>query len=203
MGALKDLRGNAGAAALEALLSIVLLFVVIYTMWSVAVLIYNHSKLTTATQFSAQAALVTYDRSTYRGRNVAGLYERAVNRASTVAQNVFRENTCGMLADPATGKRPLEECGRQGGSTAFRLDIDCSPSLWGSAWNPWACFMPNNPEAARAVRATVTSEAEHPYFFLTPFRNGSLDGGKQDRLARMRASARAFGYSATAPEATP
>lgn len=199
----RRLRGSRGAVALEAILSIIFLFGAFYAMWGVALIVYNKSQLATATQLSAQAALLTYDRSTYRGRDVDDLYERAAARATRIAGVVFRENTCGMLRDQFSSGRPLEVCGDPSDAEipGFELEIECAPRLGESGWSAEGCHGSGDPDEAKAIRARVRAEAQAPYFFLTPFRSSDgLGGGDPERrLAGLEASSSAYGYGAALP----
>jgi hypothetical protein len=192
------LRRQRGAVALEAMISIIFMFAAIYAMWGVALIIFNQTKLVTATQLSSQAALITYDRSTYRGRDVAGLYAKANARASEVAKSVFRENTCGMLPDQFSGEAPLDICHDSPGEAVpnFSVSIRCSPTLTNTPWRP--CN--TGGETAMALRVTVASQATSPFFFLTPFRGTGFGGGDpEEHLARMKASSSTYGYAASLP----
>lgn len=52
-------NSQSGAVALEALLSIIIMFVAIYAIWAVSVFIYNQSQITTASQFASHTAVNT------------------------------------------------------------------------------------------------------------------------------------------------
>jgi hypothetical protein len=86
--------------ALEAILCIAFMFGVLYCMWGASIVIYNQTKLNTATQFATHAALITYDRATFRGQG--GNETANVNPqtfATNVADSVFCANLRGLAQD--------------------------------------------------------------------------------------------------------
>lgn len=193
-------RDDRGAAALEAMLSIVLLFVAFYCMWGVALVIYNQSRLNTASQLSAQAALTVFDRSTYRGMDPDGrTYAAAVNRADHVAWSVFRENSCGMLPDQFDGKTPDTACDAPVGQQPpnFGMTITCASSLppAGVAWSGNAAACQNGTiSGANALRVEVSASIISPFDLLSPA--DSLNANHTDRAQMLHSTADAYSLAA-------
>lgn len=84
-----------GSVFLEAILSIVLLLGALYCAWAVSLVIYNQTKLNTATQFAAQSALISYDRDTFRGAEES----TARIKAARVAETTLEANLRGAFRD--------------------------------------------------------------------------------------------------------
>jgi hypothetical protein len=115
-----------GAAALEAILSIILLLGVFLVLWWSTVLVYNQSRITTSAQLSAQSALTVFDRSTYRGGTVPARNVQALDRAEKIAIGIYNENSCGLLPNPLDGKAPASGCGSTSMPAKFGIRIDCA-----------------------------------------------------------------------------
>jgi hypothetical protein len=173
-------QNKSGSAALEAILCLIFMFVAFYTMWGAALLIYNKSKLDTATQFSAHSASIIMDRAAYRGINPKNVSRQASILANIVAINVYRENTCGMLPDQFTGQLPNTDCGQpwNSGSSNFRLNIRCggeTPLIRGTfegSSSEGQCFA-GNYQAARVMQIQAEANVVSPFTFLVPTDNSS------------------------------
>lgn len=183
------------------MLSIVLLFIAFYCMWGVALVIYNQSRLNTAAQLSAQAALTVFDRSTYRGLDPDGkTYTAAVNRAEHVAWSVYRENSCGMLPDQFSGDLPDSACDAPVGAQPpnFSMTITCAGSL-PSDPNAWAgtagACQGGGIAAADALRIEVKGSATSPFDLLSPA--GGLAANHSDSLAMLSSTGDAYSLAAT------
>jgi hypothetical protein len=124
------LREDGGSAALEALLSIMIMFVAFYVLWGVTVIIYNQSQITTASQLAAQAAVndfvaldpylssenhteaiknrITDDSNSCSERLITGTnvytYAQCYGRAQ--ARFVYEANTDALLPNQFTGQKP-------------------------------------------------------------------------------------------------
>lgn len=182
------------------MLSIVLLFIAFYCMWGVALVIYNQSRLNTASQLSAQAALTVFDRSAYRGMDPDGrTYAAAVTRADHVAWSVFRENSCGMLPDQFDGQTPNSACDAPVGLRPpnFGMTIECAGSLppAGVAWSGNAAACQNGTiNGANALRVEVAASVISPFDLLSPA--DSLDANHSDRAQMLRSTADAYSLAA-------
>lgn len=199
------MRAQKGSVSLEALISMMFMMVVIGVTWGVCVLIFNMATVNTAAQFSAQSALLTYDRSTYRGHNVNNSYERAVSRAERVSWEVFKENTCGAMIDPFTSEKPNTSCGSNQGPPSgtilspFRLSLECSPSRLTGGGSTLERFRESNCRGGNAHRAGVL-RAEVRSDLILPF---SLPGNPfsgddaSSRNFRIRTVASAYSYVRT------
>jgi Flp pilus assembly protein TadG len=111
-----------GLIALEALICIPFLFATIFTFWGVGVTIYNQSKLQNAAQHAAQAALIYYNRHTYRNDDSQMIADARAG-ARTMADTVLRENARGMIGD---------QMGRQTIASPQRISAD----IFGNVPNP-------------------------------------------------------------------
>lgn len=185
-------RAEDGVVALEAMLSIILLFVAFYCMWGAALVVYNQSRLNTAAQLSAQSAVVIFDRSTYRGIDPDGLYARALNRAQKVAYSVYNENTCGMLPNQFTGEVPESGCGGPVGVKPenYEISIQCSAALT-------AGYSTNNCHSggianAQALRVRVRAETVSPFDLLSPFAGFGANHETRPQMLRTTADAYSF-----------
>lgn len=166
---LRKIRAQAGAVALEAMLSIILMFVIFYAMWAVAGAIYDQQRLATAAQFASQAGVSVFDRSTFRSGAPSGQLSNAVSRASQLATEVYVGNAQGMARDQISGTSPcpsptppvpnIAGCSAQYRPTVV---VSCAPAISGP-------FVPNCTSAgngANAVVAVTVAGKNSPTFAL-------------------------------------
>jgi hypothetical protein len=126
------MRDAKGAAALEGILSILLMLGAFYTMWGVAIVVYNHSRLTTATSFAAHGALTVFEREAgyisggdADSRNDYLCLGR--HQAATVSAALFHANLKGLAKDPFTGKTPdIDTAVPSGPSCQLQNNLDGS-----------------------------------------------------------------------------
>jgi len=183
--------------------------------WGVCTFIYNMSMINTATQLSAQAGLVTYDRTTYRGFDVDGSYGRALIRGRQAAYSVYKENTCGMLPDQATGTIPDLGCGEPtpedppGGSAGFYFGngyaiffrcADAAPLFDGTSdlfnYRTDNCAGRGS-AAASGLQVTARSgNINMPLSFLTVGPGGLLDTGTTTDQRQISSSSSAYSFVA-------
>lgn len=162
---MKLLADKRGSVSIEALLSIAILLVVISVTWGVCILIFNISTVSSATQLSAQAGLLSYDRQTYRG--TIGNNQRSAN----IAQTVFRENSCGTLADQFTGERPETGCGESSqyspGNPQVEVAFDCAGLEQAANDNSYLPGNCGSRTSSDVLRATVSSDSiDFPFSYL-------------------------------------
>lgn len=157
-------QAQRGQVALEAFFSFLMMIGAFVVVWSVAVAIYNQSKLQTATQLSAQGALLVYDRETYRGQNVGFSYFAAVGRAQNVADSLFQTNACGMVPDQTRGETPVD-CDNPD-PDAMDLTIECAAGLDGP-YSARSCVT-GGAAQARALRVQTEAHAFQGITFLEP-----------------------------------
>ena len=183
-----------GAVALEAMLSIVLLFCAFYCMWGVALVIYNQSRLNTAAQLASQSALLVFDRSTYRGINPKNTYVTALNRANHVAWSVYKENSCGMLPDQFTAQAPQTGCDGPVGQAPpnFSISIECSPTLT-AGYTPSNCYASGLAQA-QALRVRIDASTDSPFDLLFPFRG--FNSSDSPSVAHLSTEADAYSFAA-------
>jgi hypothetical protein len=197
----KALKNRSGSAALEAILCLIFMFAAFYTMWGAALLIYNKSKLDTATQFAAHSASIIMDRAAYRGINPKNVSRDASELANIVAINIYRENTCGMLPDQFTGQLPNTDCGQpwNRGSSNFRLTIRCGPETplvrtgVGSFENNSStgqCYNGNYVNA-RVMQIRAEASVISPFTFLVPTGNSS-DTQKNNILQNLSSDSKVY-----------
>lgn len=126
---MRKIQNQQGVVAVEALFSLMLLFVALIAMWGIGLVIYNQTKLNTATQLASQAGLVTINRTSYREPVTL---ENAL-RARFAAETVFRENVCGMFGAQFSSADPPGNVacngnvfsGTFGPGTGFGTEITC------------------------------------------------------------------------------
>jgi len=209
-GVLREIRyhaaRNKGAVGLEALLSIILLFVAFYALWGVALVIYNQSRLNTATQLAAQSSILIFNRRAYRGQD-NGRYQNAYNQAQHVGWSVFRENSCGMLPDEITGEAADDDCyaapgqpppGLQpvdGGTPNDPIGITCSNALDG-IYTTQNCIN-GGYQNAQALKVTVKSQVNSPFDWLSPV--SPVDAGRTHSVAQLNAQASAYAFGPPGP----
>lgn len=175
-----------GQAALEALLSIVLLFIFFFALWGVAVAIHNQSRMQAATQLAAQGALLTFDRNSYRGLDVSGSTQTAREKAAGVAGKLFVANACGMIAAPLTQKLPVECTDAPPQAQEF-ISIACADELENQSFSEAKC---GTAEGSRATRVVVQAEAQQPLILL------SADAREHSALGyRLTGRAAAYSYA--------
>lgn len=92
------LKKRSGSIAIEALASLMLLFIAVYSMWGLSVFIYNQSRVSTATQLAAQAGIIMINQTNFSSSDSRGL-KKSVS-------NVFTSNICGMLPGQQTNGGP-------------------------------------------------------------------------------------------------
>jgi len=158
-----------GQAALEALLSIILLFIFFFVMWAVAVAIHNQSRMQTAAQLAAQGALLTYDRTAYKGQDQVRA-QAAMARSQIIARSLYAENACGMIPAPFTDETP-PACTPD--IPDLRVEIACSPVLHDAgAFSPENCGRSGGGAEGgnldAAVRVFVEAEARQPLILVSP-----------------------------------
>ena len=169
-------KSEKGAVAIEALFSLMLLFATIYAMWGVSLVIFNQTKLNTATQLSSQAGLLTVNRTSYR--NPTSL--NAALRSRWAAEAVFKENLCGMMAGQFTTGVPARDTCRSGitginanpmpgpntnfgtGEAGFNYFIECAQNI-STSFSASNC---GNPAANRAVQFRVESAVYSPFSLM-------------------------------------
>lgn len=138
---LQRIKGQRGAVALEAVFSMVFLFGIFFTMWGVARVINEQSRLDTGTQLATRAALQTYLRNAPAGcAGASGPCDAARAKAVTVAANVLALNVCGpgrLIGDvdqsnisSCLERLRLQEIGRIDG----KLKIECSEKITSASW---------------------------------------------------------------------
>ena len=93
------IKNKQGVVAVEALFSLMLLFAALIAMWGIGLVIYNQTKLNTATQLASQAGLLTINRTSFREPKGYG----PILRSKWTAETVFRENICGMFGAQFSG----------------------------------------------------------------------------------------------------
>lgn len=186
-----------GQAALEAFFSFLLMIGAFVIVWSIAVAIYNQSKLQTATQLSAQGALLVYDRETYRGHSVGPGYFAAFGRAIDVSESLFQTNACGMVPDQTSGETPID-CG-DASSGDFKLEIQCAPDLdsTDALYSRRNCAA-GGVNSARALRVQTSADAFQGITFLEP-----LSSDAHPEFSSIPISGRATAYAYYPTEGTP
>lgn len=159
------LRRQKGAVALEALLSLVLLFVIFYAMWSTAQVIYQQSRLNTSVQLAAQAGLLEYNRTVSRGGSgaVFGGGADPEAQASSIATAVFEENFCinetmigGIQGDTAKDKCDLTDS--DGDPSDFQIVFECAQTPGSQSWE--SNCQTGGRENTRALRAVAGAKSE-------------------------------------------
>lgn len=114
-----------GAVALEALLSIIILLFMTSVTWGICILVFNYSIISTSTQLATQSALLSYDRSSFRGVDNNAQEQQAQN----VASKVFRQNSCGTLRGQFGETAPDGGCldaSAYTPSDLYRINFTCS-----------------------------------------------------------------------------
>jgi hypothetical protein len=163
------IRLQRGAVALEAIISIMLMLGAFYVMWGAALVVYNQSKVASASQFAAQGALVVYDRSTYRGGYPIpgdGTDGLAYQKASEAATSLVSIDGAGMLPDQFGVDTPPQ-------ATVSVFAVTCGPSITGTTpFAASACDPSGGSSAATAgaqvTRVAVTTSASSGFWLLAP-----------------------------------
>lgn len=180
------LKREKGSIAIEALASLLLLFIAVYSMWGVSILIYNRSKLTSATQLSSQAGIILTNRVRPNNPNI----ERAVG-------NILAENVCGMLPSQQTGSGgpPAENTCQTGNPASFlssvpnasvNVVITCAPDISGNNYNPYNC---NTPSQSQAVRVRVVGG------IISPFSLIGAAGGRTNQVETITEESEVYSYT--------
>lgn len=189
-------KSDKGAITLEALLSLVLLFVSMYVVWGVSLIIYNQSKLNTATQLSAQAGLITLNRTTYTGPNGGGGLGSAL-AARWSSEMIFKENMCGTMASLSSDAPGDAACNSQSGigmsgppDSNFNFSIGCSNlvSDFPASFTITKCQNVN----MRAVRFYTRGSITSPFPFVS---GGYLDAGSRIGSKQLNSSSSVYSYT--------
>lgn len=159
-------RHERGAVALEAILSVMLMLGAFYTMWGASIIVFNKTKLTTATQFSSRGAMVVYDDQNYRGASTVA--QKAATYAA--ARTLVQVNTLGMALDQFSGTPPVNvvppTIEADNGNGTSGVTISCSPST-SVAFNGTNCTS-GNKDNAHVTRIIVRACSQSTYWLLSP-----------------------------------
>jgi Flp pilus assembly protein TadG len=182
------LKKRSGSIAIEALASLTLLFIAVYSMWGLSVFIYNQSRISTATQLAAQAGIIVANRDV---TNTSGV--------KTSIQGVFAANLCGMLPGQNNGnQRPAEltcsdnqvmaQPSTSIDTASLDTSIECSNSL-SQDFNIQNCTG-TDVNSKKAIKVKVGGAVTAPFSL-----SNSL-GGRTDRSPVISDLATVYSYSA-------
>ena len=184
------LREDGGSAALEALLSIMIMFVAFYALWGVTVIIYNQSQITTASQLAAQTAVNDFvGLAPYLSSSTPSTLSSERNKdfvcnpdrsliisdiawascyAKAQAQFVYQENTSSLLPNPFTSQKPADD-----GSAGITLVCTSDLTPWKTDTLSWgSCAGKSSVSAVGANFATPNSLS---FLSLLQFGGGKTD----------------------------
>ena len=174
------LREDGGSAALEALLSIMIMFVAFYALWGVTVIIYNQSQITTASQLAAQTAVndlaaldpylssenhkeATKERVPQNTTNptlctpINNVYLYAQCYGKAQARFVYEANTDALLPNQFTGQKPSASASDALFQCSTDLDITDEPTAYPDPrYQPCSQFI-NKVTAVRASYSAPTA----------------------------------------------
>jgi hypothetical protein len=200
---LRNLRLGQGAAALEALISMVFLFGVFFTMWSVARVVYDQSRLETSTQFASQAALQTYLRNAPAGctesPTAEALCQEATSLTRDVARNVLTINACNesrIVGDSTqdVGATCLDDLGITSRTSIDPLlKIQCSSQIEAPDTS-WTACSGAGLNGSQAVRVEMDTTLDTNWFLASVANGFGL--GRENSVGTLAATAAAYSYAA-------
>jgi hypothetical protein len=179
-------KKQSGSIAIEALASLLLLFIAVYSMWGVSVFIYNQSRISTATQLAAQAGIIVANR------------DLQMNDIQNSAEGVFMANLCGMIPGQSSGGAQPGELSCLNNSlssspeikkASLKVDVKCSSGINGTpAFSSGNCF-----SADRSLQKAV--EVSTKGSVIAPFSLTNSLGGIESNQPNINDSAAVYSYS--------